>query len=150
MRGYGVGKQGAALTLRDLGISSQTQMEKGITLGLEMGSPENEGNITEAQTEQQRQIAQIQAQQQQQQINQDWLSKLETLRLGEGELAVSSASALAANRTARADAELKLIQMSAEYGIDVQAYLDAIGGASGLGYYEEADQVLGGVAAQFR
>lgn len=148
-RGFGVGNMGTNLSLRDLGVSSLSQIEKGITLGMEMGRIEGDWNMTEAQTEQQRQLSQIEARQKQQQINQAWLESVETLKLGSSELAVKSAQALAANREARLTAETNLLQLNAQLGLDVQAYLDAIGGANGLGYFEESDIVLGEIASQY-
>lgn len=151
IRGFGIGKMGAALTLRDLGVSALSQREKGLTLGMEMGKQEGSWNLAEAELEQKRQLAQIQAQQQQQQINQDWFKTRETMRLGNAELGLKSAEALTANRAARLDAELKLLQMNAVYGNDVQTYLDQIGGANGqIGYFEQPDSMVGKIAAQFQ
>jgi hypothetical protein len=148
-RGFGVGGMSRKLTLRDIGASSLSQFEKGTALGIQAGQVEGQWSMAQAELGQKSQLAQIEARQRQQELNQKWTTQIETLRLGEGELAVNTAKMLAANKQARLAAELDFVKLNAAYQTDVQAYLDALGGKTAPGYFEESDKLLQGISSRF-
>ncbi len=146
MRGLGVGKMSADLTLRDLGVSSYQQMTQGLALGIEAGKTEAALQGQQAQFNLQAQQSTIQAQQQQRELNQKWQSALMSNSLQKDQLGIAAAEAYSANRARRLDAELGLVELNAKLGTDIQKYLDAIGGAGDTqGYFAPSEWILGDV-----
>jgi|OM-RGC.v1.014178015 hypothetical protein len=145
-QGLGIGRTAQDLTLRDLGVSSYQQHLQGLALGLEAGKTEATLQAQQAEFNFNAQQATIAAQQAQQQVNQKWHATLLADALGKDQLAVTAANAYSTNRAARLDAEVQLLALSVQDDIDVQPYLDAIGGAGDRqGYFEPSEWVLGDV-----
>lgn len=150
LQGYGVGTMAAKRTLRDIGVSSLSQIQKGTELGLQAGQVEGAWNLGQAELEQKRQLAQLEAQQQQRQINLQYMTAKMENALGQGKLAASVAEILAQNKERRLNAEIELTKMNAVYGTDIQKYLTQIGGEGTTpGYFEQADTILQQLNKQF-
>jgi len=146
MRGLGVGQTSADLTLRDLGVSSYQSLTQGLALGIEAGKTEATLQGQQAQLNLQAQQANLQARQTQIELNQKWQSALMTNALGQDQLGIAAAEAYSENRARRLDAELNLVALNADLGTDIQAYLDAIGGAGGSqGYFDPSEWIVSDV-----